>query len=73
MGSIIATSTTAFTTLFGFSLSDLVTWVVSQILFVLGLALGLIVQILPVVVGIMAIGAVVFLIYKVLHWMHIIK
>lgn len=73
MQTYINNATSTFQTTFGFSFSDVIDWVVLKMHLILGTGLGIVDAILPYVVGVIAIGVLVGLLYLVLKFLHIIR
>jgi len=67
MQTIIENASTTFTDTIGFNWGEVVTYVVDQGKLIAGTVLGLIVEILPILLVLFAIGFVVGLIWKFFH------
>jgi len=72
MDGFISSSTAQFESTVGFSLADLVDWVVDIIVSILGLGLGLVNALLPIILAIMAISVIIGVVYHGLKWLHIL-
>lgn len=64
MQTIIDNATSTFNTTTGFELSSVVDFMSSQIALVIGTGLGVLQSLLPWIVALVAIGAVVYLLYR---------
>lgn len=64
MSGIIATSTAGFATAFGFSLSDVISFMETWLLYIIGAGLGILQALMPYIVGLAVISAIVYFVYR---------
>jgi len=64
MEALIATSSASFSTAFGFSWSDLVTFMKSLLLTIIGAGLGILQALMPYIIGLAVISAIVYFLYR---------
>jgi hypothetical protein len=64
MNALIASSTTGFSTAFGFSFADVTAFMATWLLDVIGAGLGVLQQLLPYIIGLAVIGAIVYFLYR---------
>jgi len=72
MDTLINTASTTFEANTGFGLSAVVDFVVEQALVVLGFGLYIVTALLPIILIFAAISAGIYLLYRVLKWVHIL-
>lgn len=64
MDALIATSSSGFATAFGFSLSDVVDFMKTWLLYIIGAGLGVLQALLPYIIGLAVIAAIVYFLYR---------
>lgn len=64
MDALIATSTAGFLTAFGFSLTDLITFMKNWLLYIIGAGLGILQALMPYIVGLAVISAIIYFLYR---------
>lgn len=64
MDSIITNASSTFTTAVGFQWADVVTWMKSLLLLVVGTGLGVLQVLLPYILALVVIGAIVYFLYR---------
>jgi hypothetical protein len=64
MDALIATSSAGFTSAFGFSLSDVITFMKTWLLYIFGAGIGLLQALMPYIVGLAVISAIIYFIYR---------
>lgn len=68
MDTIITSASTTFTNTTGFDLGSVVTFMGTLIKLVIGTGLGVLQALLPWILALIAIGAIVYLIYRAFHF-----
>jgi len=64
MNALIASSTSAFQTAFGFSFADVTSFMATWLLNIIGAGLGVLQQLLPYIIGLAVIGAIIYFLYR---------
>ena len=64
MDTLIASSSASFTTAFGISWTDVVTFMKTWLLQVIGAGLGILQALMPYIIGLAVISAVVYFLYR---------
>lgn len=64
MDTIIASSTAGFLTAFGFSLTDIIDFMKTWLLYIIGAGLGILQALMPYIVGLAVISAIVYFLYR---------
>ncbi|MDQ3077134.1 MAG: hypothetical protein M3Q63_03745 [bacterium] len=64
MNSLIATSTAGFATAFGISLTDVVDFMKTWLLYIIGAGFGVLQALMPYIVGLAVISAIVYFLYR---------
>jgi len=64
MDALIATSTAGFNTAFGLSLTDVIAFMKTWLLYVIGAGLGVLQALMPYIVGLAVISAVIYFLYR---------
>jgi len=68
MQGIIDTATSTFASTTGFTLASVVDFMSDQITLVIGMGLGVLQNLLPWILALIAIGAVVYLLFRAFHF-----
>jgi len=64
MSAIIATSTAGFLTAFGFSLTEVIDFMETWLLYIIGAGLGVLQALMPYIVGLAVISAIIYFLYR---------
>jgi len=68
MQTVIDSATSTFATTVGFSLASVVDFMTDLLTLTIGTGLGVLQQLWPVILALIAIGAVVYLIFRAIHF-----
>lgn len=64
MDALIATSTSAFNTAFGISFSDVIAFMKTWLLQIIGAGLGVLQALMPYIIGLAVISAIIYFLYR---------
>lgn len=73
LANMISDAGTSFSTTTGFAYADLITEVGEWIQMFLGTGLGLVTALLPWIIALIVFGVIISLIYKAMHFLHILR
>lgn len=64
MSDLIATSTAGFLTAYGISLTDLITFMKTWLMYIIGAGFGVLQALMPYIVGLAVISAIIYFLYR---------